>query len=61
MDPDVVGVRVEVAVVAVGDDHLRPLGADDAHEPVDRLVERRVGEVVGPCALVSVSGIPLSW
>ena len=44
---DVVGVRVEVAVVAVGDDHLRPLGADDLHEPLDRFVERRVREVVG--------------
>ena len=44
---DVVGVRVEVLLVAVGDDHLRPLGADDAHEPLDGFVERRVGEVVG--------------
>ena len=46
MHPDVIGVRVELAVVAVGDDHLRSLGPDDAHQPLDRLVERRVREVV---------------
>ena len=31
---DVVGMRVEVAIVAVRDDDLRALGADDAHEPL---------------------------
>ena len=48
VDPDVIGVRVELPVISVGDDHLWPCGTDDRHEPADRLVERRVREVVGP-------------
>ena len=48
MDPDVVRVRIELPVLRVGDDHLRPFHADEADEPPDRFVERGVREVVGP-------------
>jgi hypothetical protein len=33
---------------------LGPLGADDTHEPFDRFVERRVGEVVRPSVVVAI-------
>jgi len=47
VDTDVIGVRVELAVVAVGDDHLGAFAAQYGHQPADRLVEIGVGEVVG--------------
>ena len=42
-----VGVRVPLLVVAVGDDHLRPLAADDRNQPAHGLVEVSVGEGAG--------------
>ena len=54
MHPDVVRMRVELAVVGIRDDDLRTLGPDEGHESTDRLVERRVGEVVGPFVHVGV-------
>ena len=41
---DVVGVGVAAVVVAVGDDHLGPLGPDDPHQLLHRLLEGRLGE-----------------
>jgi hypothetical protein len=49
VDADVVGVLVERALVAVGDQDLRLLPADDLDELPDRLAERCVGEVVAVC------------
>jgi hypothetical protein len=40
----VVRVGVTAVVVPVGDDHLRTFGPHDPHQPLDRLVERRLGE-----------------
>ncbi len=54
VDPDVVGMRVELPIVGVGHDHLRTHGPDDADQPADGFVERRVGEVVGPGVHVGV-------
>ena len=51
---NVVGVRIERAILAVRDDHLRAFGADDLHEAADRLVERCVGEVVGTGVLLGI-------
>ena len=44
MDPQVVGVRVALLVVVVGDEHLRPLPADHRHQPAGGLVDVGVGE-----------------
>ena len=60
MDPQVVGVRVALLVVGIGDDHLRPLPADDRDQPADRLVEVGAGEAASGSALASVSGMPES-
>ncbi len=47
VDPQVVGMRIAALIVGIGDDHLRPLPADDGDQPADGLVERGVGERVG--------------
>ena len=47
VDPDVVRVRIELPVLRVGDDHLRPFHADEADEAPDGFFERCVREVVG--------------
>ncbi len=44
--PEVIGVRVAGLVVAVGDDHLRPLTADDRHQPARGLVDVGLVEAV---------------
>ena len=44
MNPDVVGVRVVLVVVAVGDDDLGSHAADLGHEALDGLFQRACGE-----------------
>ena len=60
MHPQVVGVRVAALVVGVGDDHLRPLAADDLDQPADRLVEVGTLANASGSALAGVSGMPES-
>jgi hypothetical protein len=44
--PQVVRVRVAALVVVVGEDHLGPLGADDAHQTPRGLVEVGLVEAI---------------
>ena len=57
--PQVVRMRVLRLVVAVGDDDLRALAADDRDQAAHRLVERGLGERRG-VLLASESGMPES-